>query len=72
MSEFNSEQRFWLRAFPRGTLAVGAAVVGLFSAVCGFDAVRDIWVIKTKADITQSIVDGAVAIVQTIVTGIVP
>ncbi len=69
MEELTGTERFWLKAFPRGALAIGGAVAVCIVSAKAIDAYRWTQVASTKADIVQSVVDGAVTIVQTIVGG---
>jgi hypothetical protein len=77
MEEFTSAERFWLKAFPRGAMLIGGSVVGLALAIGGgrvaekcIHAYQYVKIAEIKAGIVQSIVDGAVTIVQTVVAGV--
>ncbi len=69
MGEFTNEERFWLRAFPCGALIIGGTIVACIVSAMAIDAYRWTQVVSIRADIVQSVVDGAVTIVQTIVGG---
>lgn len=74
-NEFTAEQRLWLRAFPYGMLAIGVFLAGMITRTIGTTVVQaytHVRVATIKADIVQTIVDGAVTIVQTIVSGVAP
>lgn len=72
MEEFTSAERFWLRAFPRGAIAIGIALLAISGSVVLSTVVHAYRAVRTaeiKADIVQSIVDGVITIVQTFTTG---
>ncbi len=69
MGELSGTERFWLKAFPRGALAIGGAVAACIVSATAIGAYQCIQVASIRADIVQSIVDGAVTVVQTVVGG---
>jgi hypothetical protein len=75
-SDMTPDNKFWLRAVPRAITLVGTIVGGLALIASGsciaentVRAYKYIRIAEVKADMVQSIVDGAVTIVQTIVAG---
>ncbi len=69
MNELSGTERFWLKAFPRDVLAIGGVVAVCTVSAMAVSAYRCVQVANIKADIVQSVVDGAVTVVQTIVGG---